>query len=431
MKSQVSTTEMILVSILLFIAFTVLFPKFSYKTKWDDAYLVLKGRDILSTVDNIGRVYVYSFSPQNFETGFLSKTIQQDIIASSQTEDTAKNEIFVACSCTNNQINYLSSQLSDIRINDRSIKINYCYTDLNKINPCSAKITYPDALIIWGYNDLTPYESNLKDLIDRGNAVIEITDFDNSVDIDATKHKKIFGIDSGTGWAAVDYDTIPKPDNAMEIKYQPYKFFYHAPLPLKAIEEGLKIGCTKNMTGIFKLWSTNYVFAICDGTTVQFDSESDGRLNSDTFEKGDTFSLIGPIGTYSFTLNYVQENGIDVSFKPAYNFDDFCRIPSKKKIEPSDGEIGRAFIYAVKGVNIRAYCTILNETSGKTAWLPYLDTSSIGDDHRQLLLSLILSLSNKKPKEQLDMGTVTSLVNVNNTDIFEVYKFNLGLKHPF
>jgi hypothetical protein len=80
----------------------------------------------------------------------------------------------------------------------------------------------------------------------------------------------------------------------------------------------------------------------------------------------------------------------------------------------------------------------LNGTFGKTAWIADFSRNglnTVGDDQKQLLNSLILSVSNKKPKELTfgneKIGYATSYLNVLNYDMFEVYRLNLGVGRPF
>ena len=55
-----------------------------------------------------------------------------------------------------------------------------------------------------------------------------------------------------------------------------------------------------------------------------------------------------------------------------------------------------------------------------------------GDDHKQLLGSLIFSTANKKTKEAFQqVGEITSYINVNNMDILEIYKIQLSIGTPF
>lgn len=79
---------------------------------------------------------------------------------------------------------------------------------------------------------------------------------------------------------------------------------------------------------------------------------------------------------------------------------------------------------------------VLNGTIGKTAWMAI--PQNVGDDHKELLLSLLLYAANKGPSgvlspqlRKLNIGYLTSYINTKNDDIFEIYKFNLGLGFPF
>jgi len=80
----------------------------------------------------------------------------------------------------------------------------------------------------------------------------------------------------------------------------------------------------------------------------------------------------------------------------------------------------------------------MNENIGKTAWVANFSRNglqNVKDDHKQLLISLLLDVSNKKAKEltfgNVTFGRSTSYLDVINYDMFEFYKINLGVGHPF
>ncbi len=70
-----------------------------------------------------------------------------------------------------------------------------------------------------------------------------------------------------------------------------------------------------------------------------------------------------------------------------------------------------------------------------TAWIADFSEDGFGDDEKMLLISLLLWSSNKQSAgsavSNLRMGYLTSYVTINNVDMFEVYKFDLGLGSPF
>jgi arabinogalactan endo-1,4-beta-galactosidase len=144
-------------------------------------------------------------------------------------------------------------------------------------------------------------------------------------------------------------------------------------------------------------------------------------------------------------LNYINNyTDIGISFRPFYNFTDtdnfrFCIDPSKKKIVPINNENERAFLYGIKqtggGEDVRSFCVILN-ASGRAIWFTDpTNTIKLEDDHKLLLASLILTASNKRnlefPYFNLRIGYLTPYLNVINKDMFEVYKFSLGLGYPY
>jgi hypothetical protein len=80
----------------------------------------------------------------------------------------------------------------------------------------------------------------------------------------------------------------------------------------------------------------------------------------------------------------------------------------------------------------------LNGTFSRTAWIADFSRDGLDkveDDHRELLLSLILWASNKRSvsmtSSQLKTGFISTYINAFNDDIFEIYKFKLGLGYPY
>lgn len=140
--------EMIMVVIVLYIAFSVFFPGFSYKSGWNEALLLQTSRDVILTADRTNKLYNLSFDKgalQNFLSDVVS---EENLISWSDTGGTVKNQIIIACNCTNDQLNYLNSWLSELEINGRHIDVPPpCYTNLESINPC---IVSADVLLIWG-----------------------------------------------------------------------------------------------------------------------------------------------------------------------------------------------------------------------------------------------------------------------------------------
>jgi hypothetical protein len=144
-----------------------------------------------------------------------------------------------------------------------------------------------------------------------------------------------------------------------------------------------------------------------------------------------------------FFLSYIESSSIMISFNQSYNFTDFLKAGNTKVI-PIDQDNEKVFLYygnySKTGslTNNFIPVVVINSTTGKTAWIADFTRSgwnNVNDDHKQLLNSLILSISNKKSKEltsgTLGIGQITSYVNVINYDMFEIYKLNLGVEYPF
>lgn len=430
-KAQVTVVEMITAVIILFIAFSILFPGFSYKSRWNESLMLLKGRDILLTADRTNKLFDYSFSTSSLENFLDSVFPKKDVVIWSETES-VKNRVTIACNCTPDQINYLSIWAKDIKLNNRNITTAICYSNLDKINPCYTNLIYPDILIIWGYKNLVPYQDILTDFLQKENSILEIADLQSS-QIDSAQ-QKIFGLKwLGGSWSTETEDSFIRPSSVSLLPYQSYKFFYHLPYTLEAtttasipVENLPAPTCSAISSGVFRFKNTNYNFWVCDKTSVYFDTNLNG--NADLLvNENQTFT----ISSSNFYLSYIDSNNkIRVSFKPEYKFTDFLQSGGSM-LYPADDN--RNKILLSKGA---IPVVIFNGTDfSKTAWMPDFTRSQVGDDQKNLLNSIILSISNKKPKE-LSFGTTktgyaTSYLNVLSRDMVEVYKINLGVGFPF
>jgi hypothetical protein len=436
MKAQIPMIEAVISIIIILTTFSIFFPGFTYQSKWQEATILLKSRDILITLDRLGKIWNFSFVEDM--SYFMDSVVEPNMLYWKETDGTFKQRIVVACNCTLEQIGELTRWIGKIKLNEREISLDFVQAKLDNI-PQS------DVLLIFGYKNLDAYRNNLLEYLKNENGIVEIADFDSPVE---NAQKEIFGIVDSGSWSIVDYDRTIKPLNASNITYQLYKIFYHLPLllrtPTKEISiptEGLASPTCPNVTsGNFTFNQTAKKFWVCNSTHVYFDTNQNSladlvvKLNED-------FVLQG----YKFHLNYINNyTDIGISFRPFYNFTDkdtfqFCREPSKRRITPLNNENERAFLYGVKqtvwGEDVRSFCVIVN-ASGKAIWFTDpTNTIALEDDHKLLLASLLLAASNKRalqmPYPGLRIGYLTPYINVKNKDMFEVYKFNLGLGYPY
>jgi hypothetical protein len=211
--------------------------------------------------------------------------------------------------------------------------------------------------------------------------------------------------------------------------------------------------------GNFTFNDTGYGFWICNSTTVYFDT--DNNASADTAVKaGEKFKISG----YNFTLQYIDIFAqIGVSFGSNYQFQDFLIVWPSLQGCPSgngwsqyytnqlmtvDDNPDRIILSAsfLSGQFIDLPVVITNNTGGRTAWIAdftndpnfknnCLSFSTVGDDKKLLLASLLLWTSNKELFSTslitIKNGFLTKYVNVQNSDTYEVYEFSLGLGSPF
>ncbi len=447
MKGQISLIEAILAAVALFIAFNIMIPSGEYSTKWKEAINAIEGRDILITADRLGKLHEYAFSA-SFKTEFLNRLDSiKDAIVRSETQDTLQNTVYIACKCTSDQVTYLQNTLSEMKFNKRGITAVVCNTALSTINTCGSSATYPNSLVIWGYNDLTSNVNTLLNFLNDGNGLIEIADIPNSkVDggaDDDEGQKRIFGLTAiSEGNFPSNLDEFIKPVNASQLPYQSYKWFYHLPYLLKGtvpeavpVEGGIP-PCSSSLRGEFKFQAVNHKFWIC-GASVYWDTNNNDVADIVVTERN-TFS----IGSSNFFLNYIDSaDKIRVSFKPDYRFNDFIVLDNtynKLAVPIPDNKtralLSMGFWDLTQEKPIAA--VIFNGTENyKTAWVADFSRGGLtntGDDHKQLLASLVFSVANKKTEPTLQQtGQITSYINVNTTDMLEIYKIDLSVGEPF
>ena len=464
-KAIVSLIEMVVVVIILFGAFSVLFPGFSFQNRWEDAFISLKGRDVITTMDRVDNLLYSNSFDENSLRNFLDKTIPTNatnLIHWSGTDGTFKPKITVACVCTPSQIGNLTGT-GRFKVNGRDIDLDIVSSGLNPIYSPS------DVLIIWGYRDLTPFRTQILNYLNAENGVIELMDFQNLDEVTPVQNE-IFGIawdpsqdNINKGNKVADFVQFRgMPMLASNITYKPYKFFHNLTKRVATTTESDSIpGCNNPPPkGVFVMNNTaandinaNFTFWVCTGTSVWFDKNADNTPDI-LVNQGDIFKL----GAYNFKLNYVDFSGIYISFKPNYKFADFLSgTVQNGRSNPPGKALGQNFYPQICPINscpvtntkrilanasfsspaAELPAVILNETSNKRiAWMADIPerNTMISDDEKQLLFSLIAWAANKKYVSNLGslkLGHLISYVNSINQDMYETYEFDLGLGFPF
>jgi len=169
MKGQMGIIEMIISAVALLVALTILFPVFSYSTRWPDALIMLKGRDIVSTIYRLDKLYNYSFNDAELR-GFLEKVNITNLIYFSEISGTFNSQIYVGFNCTKEEVDArnLKNLTKNINVNGRTINLEFGY-NFGLINISE----WVDVLFIC--NPVEPsYEINesLKNYIKSGGGII-------------------------------------------------------------------------------------------------------------------------------------------------------------------------------------------------------------------------------------------------------------------
>ena len=439
-KGIINVIELAIVIVTLFVSFSVFFPGTSYRNKWDDAYGMLKARDAVLALERTGKLHEYAFDSTKLGAFLNSLFAGSNVIVWHGVSGGIKEETRIACDCPADVVAWLNGWAGSTVLNERNISIVFCKAS---IDPADACFTSSDALLVWKYKPLQPYDTTLTDYVSKGGGVIEVMNFTEAAQVNGDSvQQKIFSLN----WISLEQSTANKcefartPRSASDIIYEPYKYFHHIPITLKIASFGQAIaGCSYNPTGngtlAFK--GASYEFDTCSGSSAWFDTDGvDGRNTLVTERQNIS------IGGSEIMLNYVNGvSSISVSFKPGYTFKNFLEYivppPNPRKMihmEPADGNSDRVLVRAAQ---TKYPAVILNTYgSGRVAWMPEPGKNNYGDDEKALLMSLLLWAANKEPStagtdiSSFRAGYMTSYINVKNYDMFEIYKLNVGIGYP-
>jgi len=454
-KAFVTILEMLTTVAVILIAFGILFPGFSYQNRWEQGFISLKGRDVVVTMDRVGNLYTNSFNETALKS-FLDRTVPTNLtglIHWSGVDGTLKPVVRVACNCTNAQKDALISWIARLRMNGRNIDFDIATSSLEPIFSAS------DVLLVWGDRTFTSQQkTNLENYLRSGKGIVEIMDLTGSLD---DVQKSIFGLETcsglfggpscGIGGGPPDISFEPTPTRVSNKSYTSYKYYHRIPMiafaPTPAGFVNVKAGvepCTSlDITrGTFAVREADYNFWICDEIielSVYFDTGGNPDEADIKVLQGQTFVIDGQ----ELFLSYIDNNvKIGVSFVPkhdsyeGYEFKNF--LQGGIKLYPSNLDKSRVVLSKgnYTGTENPIPAAIVNETVARVAWVADFteNLNQVSDDHKLLLASLLLWTSEKRYISSLGdlrIGHVTSYINVVNQDMYEVYKFDLGLGFPF
>ncbi|MFH1623116.1 MAG: hypothetical protein ABIA12_01195 [Candidatus Aenigmatarchaeota archaeon] len=443
-KGVVNVIELMIVVVTLFVSFSIFFPGNIYRNKWDDAYGMLKARDAMLALERSGHLHEYAFSGTQMD-GFLESLFSgSNVIVWHSVSGGIKEETRIACDCPAETVAWLNNWAGSTVLNNRDVAITFCQASINPSEPCFAN---SDALLVWKYKPLQPYESALADYVSMGGGVVEVMNFTEEAQVDGDSVQTgMFGLD----WIDLVKDDASTcefsrtPRSASDIIYEPYKYFHHVPITITIAAYGQTIaGCSYNPTGnvTLVLKSNPYEFDTCGPSSVLFDTH--------LFAERDTIL----VGGSDIMLNYVNSvSSVSVSFKAGYVFEDFLGYiappgtpdpPGKAiginrivHIEPADGNADRVLVRAVAGPTKYPAVILNTYGSGRTAWMPEPGKNGYGHDEKALLASLLLWSANKETSSvssamsSFRAGYMASYINVKNYDMFEIYKLNVGIGYP-
>lgn len=448
MKGQIPILEMISVVVILFVTFGIFFPEIVFSNRWEDANIILKGRDIMLTIDRLDSINNF-VADENELKQFLEDVLpERELITWTTLDGTVQSSITVACNCTTDQVDQLLDEVSRFKLNNRNLSIDFISSTLSSIQKS-------DVLLIWDSpdnRDLTGFKDEIITYLESGNGVISLSD--DPVLNDA--YIEIFGVDTclnvGVSCSSPNAELeFPTTVTVEQEIFQTHKLFYHLPIRSSAnsvAESTIPIDpasgipvCEDNAmnsfppTGTFGfkdgVTSQDLIFWICrDQLSVYFDTTG-GRQANVVVESGEEFSVSG----FIFKINYVELFGlfgnVFISIKPDYKFNNFR--PSGLNLYPTDQKTSRILL---KDDGRNEPAIVINKSvSGIVIWAPEFPEFEFRDDKKILLASMIFAASNKQSRDpfvgNFQVGFSTPYVNIVSQDMFEVYQFNLGLGFPF
>jgi len=450
-KGVVNFLELTVVLVMLFASFAIFFPGTSYRNKWEDVYGVVTTRDAILVLENTGTLHEYAFDDSKMDA-FLDKLFPNtNLIVWTDVTGGMKGEIRIATDASNEVMTELVTWVDGFMLNERDIEITFCHTEIASTDYC---LLNSDALLIWDYKSLNDKKSVLDNYLSGGNGIVEVMDFDEEDKIETDLvQTDIFGLRFvRISRDRADYvEFTREPEDDSDIIYEPYKYFYGLPLPIGVFSDGGSlVGCSYNptKTDVLSLKGTDYNLWTCEENSACVDA-----LDGSCIEEVNELSQFS-LGGNQLYLNYVthDDSKISISFRPDHVFNDFVayEFPGEQTqgqgggiwrlmtIEPRDADEDRILLRAISSSPYDEHpAVILNNVNGvNVAWMAYFsgDDDGFSQDEKQMMFSLLFWAANKESSgvdySDIRYGYKTSRVNVENRDMFEIYKFDFGIGYP-
>ncbi len=415
-KSQISITEVVASILILFVFLSTLSLR-EVRSRWENAILSITGRDVsfvTKAIENTSKL----LTQKNYKE-IVSKLVAP-VVAEIDLENCIKDEILIACNCTNETVGLLENNIGKLILNGREIKIHFLMSLLSPINPAS------DALLIWGYKNLEPYEKELKNYLKSGKGIILVGDFGDAPD---ETSKQIFGLEKATYSYSSLSDFYFMDSNPNYPNYQLFKFFFHIPLPIFTFKEKEVSfeGITKTVEcGNISIRDSFYEFCIWNESGILVDQDGDSLLD-EFVEERENFWL-DQERHFNFTLSYLTEKEIYVSFDYGYNFSDILK--GKSNVTLPEQSRDRITLASSFNNQLIPAC-VVNSTLGRNVWITNLTKTYFSDDKRLLLLSALVYSSSKKKIGKIRRGVSIPILIVSNKDMLETCVINLKLYYPY
>lgn len=441
-KGIINTIEVILVLLVVFVSFNIFFPDTAISHDWTDAYAFLSSRDLISALASSGEIHTYMSNDTKMQI-LLNGLFPESNLIFWYKLDGIQDEILVACNCTRPQIEEMNRWARSLRVNDRDITMVFCNATLEDMSSTCVKNS--DAMLILEDVKISNYLDKLLLYLEEDKGLVTVSDLSYGLDAATTQ---LFGIDSG-GNGGDENNTMTEPDTYIELGQEPRKYFYDIPIALIADDTTTDLTdvCTTVWRGNFTIREEDHGYWICDGNELYINSQGPGlppdinNTPTDGLQLEDQFEL----EDHSFKFSYLDSSSqFRLTFleNTTYKFVDFIEDSDGPDIITNDGDETRILVRMGGSNYNNDICgVVLNNVSlSRVAWVsnfarPPNDITTVGDDHKQLLMSLLL-WSSKKAKqsgyvENLEKGFTNSYISVKNIDVFEILKYNIGVGYPY
>lgn len=438
MKGFMKMLEVILAAIIMLSSLSYFFSFQARDSEWQGVLLENSGKDVLASLDKLGSLRKFIETNNFTEEGFgleyyIRKMVPRTVLYSVEFENIPKPDILIGCNCTQEQINKLKREIVVFQgfegnATYKGRRINFTIFGENLSNLLT-DINYKnlDVILLFTYQDLSPFSKEIDDYLDRGNSIVVVTDIhQDSVN---SYFNELFGIRYSTGIPA-DEKSFMNYHDSRNISRQLSGYFDSTTA---------RINTTQQVFGDdFERSGSIYIQGSPYPISTYFDGVS-SRVNytGNLYSEGDVFQISGwNVSVDRIDAVYAgdQWTYADISIiDRSYAF----IITAKPGFNNVTADENTVLATANGFSSLQANMHASKNGNGRAVWIENYDTTNT--DINQLLVSSILwstsgrynldeELGNSKPIPRY-FEKVSYVVSGNGE--FEPYSINLLLWYLF